>query len=217
MTVGEPAWDERGLVPVVVQDHRSGRVLMVAYADREALAATRETGSAHFWSRSRQARWHKGATSGNTMTVLDIRIDCDGDTLLYEVIPAGPACHTGSETCFTVAGEAEAQGFARLEDLWQTIAERAALRPTGSYTARLLAEGVDGPARKVAEEATEVVLAAKDHAAGDADDRRLAEEGADLLYHLLVLFAERGVEAAALLDVLTERAGGTGRNGISGR
>jgi phosphoribosyl-ATP pyrophosphohydrolase/phosphoribosyl-AMP cyclohydrolase len=201
----EPSWDDAGLAPVVVQDHRSGRVLMVAYANREALAATRETGEAHFWSRSRAELWRKGATSGNTMRVVGIRDDCDGDALLYEVEPAGPACHTGTESCFTRPGDTDAQGTAWLEHLWSTIAERAAARPEGSYTARLLAEGVDAPARKVAEEAAEVLLAAKDHAAGGGSDARLAEEAADLLYHLLVLLAERGVEPAQVIDVLATR------------
>jgi phosphoribosyl-ATP pyrophosphohydrolase/phosphoribosyl-AMP cyclohydrolase len=203
--VTDPRFDERGLIPVVVQDRRSGRVLMLAYADAGALEATRETGEAHFWSRSRGERWHKGATSGNTMEVRDIRLDCDGDAVLYVVDPAGPACHTGQVSCFEDAEPAA--GFAALESLWAVIRDRAARRPEGSYTARLLAEGVDGPARKVAEEAVEVVLAAKDHATGRAGDRRLAEEAADLLYHLLVLLAERGTDPALVLEVLDERAG----------
>ncbi len=200
----EPRWDDRGLVPVVVQNRRSGAVLMLAYANAEALAATRSTGEAHFWSRSRDEMWRKGATSGNTMQVIDIRDDCDGDTLLYLVDPAGPACHTGRVSCFT---DETAAGFADLERLWSTIRSRAAERPEGSYTARLLGKGVDGPGRKVAEEAIEVVLAAKDHSAGAADDRRVAEEAADLLYHVLVLLAERGVDPGLAIDVLSERAG----------
>jgi len=206
MTPPEPAWNERGLVPVVVQDERTGRVLMVAYADSSALAATRDTGRAHFWSRSRGELWQKGATSGHTMTVVDIRVDCDADTLLYLVEPAGPACHTGSATCFDLPEEPPAQGFAGLERLWSTIARRAVERPEGSYTTSLLDAGVDGPGRKLAEEALETVLAAKDHASGAADGRRVAEEAADVVYHLLVLLAERGLEPAQVIAVLRERA-----------
>jgi len=202
--MSEPRWDDRGLVPVVVQDRRNGAVLMLAYANGEALAATRSSGEAHFWSRSRNELWHKGATSGNTMKVHEIRDDCDGDTLLYLVDPAGPACHTGTTSCFS---DEKLAGFADLERLWSTIRSRAADRPEGSYTARLLAAGVEGPGRKVAEEAIEVVLAAKDHSTGDADDRRVAEEAADLIYHLLVLLAERGIDPALALEVLSERAG----------
>jgi len=207
MTPTEPAWDERGLVPVVVQDAGTGRVLMVAYADRAALDATRKTGTAHFWSRSRGELWQKGATSGNTMAVVDVELDCDADTLLYLVTPAGPACHTGAQSCFDRSGNPAPQGFARLEGLWRVIAARAVERPTGSYTASLIDAGVDGPARKLVEEALETVLAAKDHAGGGADDRRVAEEAADVIYHLLVLLAERGLEPAQVLTVLEERAG----------
>ncbi len=194
--------DERGLVPVVVQDRTTGAVLMVAWADEEALRATTETGLAHFHSRSRRALWKKGETSGNTMTVFRILADCDGDTLLFEVDPAGPACHTGSVACF---GDEMRAGFHALEALDAVIADRAAQRPDGSYTARLLAEGVEGPARKVIEEAAEVVEAARHHAAGEAGDRRVAEEAADLLYHLLVLLAERGVAVSEVIEVLGER------------
>ena len=201
----DPRFDERGLVPGIVQDVRTGRVLMLAYLNREAIEATAQTGEAHFWSRSRRELWHKGAGSGNTMRVRSIRADCDDDALLIEVEPAGPACHRGTETCFTGAGEQGAQGFAALEDLWATIAARASHRPEGSYTARLLDGGVDATARKVAEEATEVVLAAKDHAAAAADDLRVAEEAADLVYHLLVLLAERGIAPAEALRVLETR------------
>jgi len=200
-----PRFDERGLVPGIVQDARTGRVLMLAYLNQEALDTTARTGEAHFWSRSRNELWHKGATSGNTMRARSIRSDCDGDALLIEVEPAGPACHRGTETCFTEAGEQGAQGFAALEDLWATIAARASDRPEGSYTARLLDGGIDATARKVVEEATEVVLAAKDHAAALADDRRVAEEAADLIYHLLVLLAERGIAPAEALRVLEAR------------
>lgn len=198
----EMRFDTAGLVTGVVQDADTGRVLMVAHLDATALEATLRTGEVHFWSRSRNELWRKGATSGNTMRVRRIRPDCDGDALLIEVDPAGPACHTGSTTCF---GDDPAVGFAALERLWTTITDRATRRPDGSYTAGLIAAGVDGPARKVVEEATEVALAAKDHATGAADDRRLAEEAADLLYHLLVLLTERRVEPGVVLGVLAER------------
>jgi phosphoribosyl-ATP pyrophosphohydrolase/phosphoribosyl-AMP cyclohydrolase len=201
-----PNYDERGLVPGIVQDARTGQVLMLAYLNAEALEATRRIGRAHFWSRSRNELWCKGATSGNTMEVRSLRLDCDGDTVLLEVVPAGPACHTGAETCFDANGLA-LEGFSRLERLWATIRRRASDRPDGSYTVRLLDDGVDAVARKVIEEAAETALAAKDHAVGTADDRRLAEEAADLIYHLLVLLAERGVHPALALDILDQRAG----------
>jgi phosphoribosyl-ATP pyrophosphohydrolase/phosphoribosyl-AMP cyclohydrolase len=201
-----PPKTERELIPVVVQDADSGRVLMLAYADAAALDATRRTGEAHFWSRSRGELWRKGATSGNTMRVRQVRFDCDRDALLYVVEPAGPACHTGAASCFSSPGDPCPAGFARLERLWATISTRAAERPEGSYTVRLLDAGVEGPARKVAEEAVEVVLAAKDHAAGDGGARRVAEEAADLVYHLLVLLAERSIDPRLVLEVLDERA-----------
>ena len=202
-------FDDAGLVPGIVQDATDGTVLMVAYLDREALAATVETGYAHFWSRSRRRLWRKGETSGNVLAVVDLAADCDGDALLLRVMPAGPACHTGARSCFDDPGApaaAPAQGFAGLERLWAVIADRAEHRPEGSYTARLLAGGVDAAGRKVLEEAGEVLLAAKDHAAGTAGDDRVAEEGADLLFHLLVLLAERGVPPRRVLEVLAGRA-----------
>jgi phosphoribosyl-ATP pyrophosphohydrolase/phosphoribosyl-AMP cyclohydrolase len=202
----ELVFDERGLVPAIVQDVNTGRVLMLAYVNRQALEATRRTGQAHFWSRSREELWHKGETSGNTMEVLRMRADCDGDALLMEVKPSGPACHTGAATCFSGPGEAEACGFAALERLAAVIAERAESRAEGSYTVQLLEGGVDAVARKVIEEAAETALAAKSHASGEADDLRLAEEAADLLYHLLVLLAERGVSPRKMLEVLADRA-----------
>src|SRR5436190_16356887 len=153
---------------------------MLAWMDREAERRTRESGEAWFWSRSRGEYWHKGATSGNTMAVEELRDDCDGDALLVRVRPAGPACHTGAVSCFAPA-------------LWRTISERAAARPEGSYTAKLLGEGVPAVARKVGEEAVELVVA------GLAEsDERVIEESADLVYHLYVLLAARGVDLAAV-------------------
>ena len=197
-------FDDRGLVPGIVQDASTGAVLMIAYLNEEALEATRRTGEVHFWSRSRNELWRKGATSGNTMTVRRIREDCDGDALLIEAYPAGPACHTGEATCF---GPDDRQGFSALEDLWSTIARRAADRPEGSYTTHLLDNGPDAPARKVLEEAGEVAFAAKDHAAGSGDAVRVVEEGADLIYHLLVLLADRGIEPGDVIGELRKRAG----------
>jgi phosphoribosyl-ATP pyrophosphohydrolase/phosphoribosyl-AMP cyclohydrolase len=204
-----------GLVPVVAQDFQDGRVLMVAYMDAEALAATIETGEVHFHSRSRGTLWRKGETSGNVLRVVDLAVDCDGDALLVSVEPAGPTCHRGTRSCFDPDGapsEPTLQGFVALETLWTTIAERSVTRPDGSHTADLLAGGVDAAARKVTEEATEVLLAARDDAEAEragVDRSRtrhaLAGETADLLYHALVLLAERGLEPRTVLDVLASR------------
>lgn len=204
MTVDLPdgvQFDAAGLVPVVVQDHASGDVLMVAWANGEALNLTASTGYAHFWSRRRGALWKKGETSGHVLRVREVRRDCDGDTLLFVADPEGPACHTGERTCF---GGETATGAGRVEALARTIAERARTRPEGSYTARLLAKGLDHSLKKVGEEATELVLAAK----GESD-RRLAEECADLVFHVLVVLEQRGVPPSAVFDVLRERAGGS--------
>jgi phosphoribosyl-ATP pyrophosphohydrolase/phosphoribosyl-AMP cyclohydrolase len=192
-------FDEAGLIPVVVQDRASGDVLMVAYANAEALARTAATGLAHFWSRSRGALWRKGETSGNTLRVVEVRKDCDGDALLMEVEPAGPACHTGTRTCF---GDDSPSAAGILAELSRVIAERARSRPEGSYTAKLLAKGLDHSLKKVGEEATEVLLAAK----GETDER-LAEEAADLLFHLLVVLQQRSVPPERVLDVLRRRRG----------
>ncbi len=217
--------DPAGLVVAIAQDAADGRVLMVAWQDREAIDASLVTGELHFHSRSRGRLWRKGEESGNVLRVRDVAMDCDADTLLWTVDPSGPACHTGTATCFeteAVAGGLAAddamaptssQGFAWLETLWATIEERARTRPEGSYTARLLARGADGPGRKVAEEAIEVLMAAKDDsiAERDSDPERdqgpLAGEMADLLYHLLVLAAERGLPPSQVMGVLRERHG----------
>jgi phosphoribosyl-ATP pyrophosphohydrolase/phosphoribosyl-AMP cyclohydrolase len=214
-----------GLVPAVVQDAADGTVLMVAYVDAEALAATLANGEVHFHSRSRGRLWRKGETSGNLLRLRGIALDCDGDALLLTVDPVGPTCHRGTRSCFdpappdgqaTIAlpegDRATSQGFAWLEELWSTIAARVAARPSGSYTASLLEGGVDAVGRKVAEEATEVLIAAKDDATAEAAgaDRTasrdaLGGEAADLLYHALVLLAERDLAPAAVLDVLRGR------------
>ncbi|MEP6571210.1 MAG: bifunctional phosphoribosyl-AMP cyclohydrolase/phosphoribosyl-ATP diphosphatase HisIE [Gemmatimonadota bacterium] len=196
-----------GLVPVIAQDGRSGNLLMVAYANREALERTLETGFAHYWSRSRAVLWRKGESSGNVQRVLEIRLDCDGDALLYRVAQQGPACHTGNATCFstivTSQGTTAAQpepGGALLSRLVGIIASRAAERPTGSYTVKLLDNGIAKISQKVGEEAVEVVVAANAE-----DDSRLASEAADLLYHLLVLLQARGVPLDAVLGELEKR------------
>lgn len=201
MTIpGELRFDEQGLIPVVVQDHTSGDVLMVAYANADALARTAESGLAHFWSRSRQALWKKGETSGNGLRVSEVRTDCDRDALLMVVEPEGPACHTGARTCF---GETTPTAAGMLEELRRVIASRREKAPLGSYTAKLLAKGLDHTLKKIGEESAEVVIAAK----GESNER-LAEESADLLFHLLVALEQRGVQAGQVLDVLRRRRSG---------
>ena len=193
------AYDERGLVPCVIQDARSGEVLTLAYMNELALAKTRETGELHLWSRSRDELWHKGATSGNTQAVRALRYDCDADAILALVDPAGPACHTGARTCF-FQGDAQLTEQEALPALERTIGERAAAGDTGgSYTARLLADPAFA-GEKVQEEAEEVARAAREEA-----DERVAEEAADVLYHLTVLLRTRGLRLADAERVLLER------------
>jgi phosphoribosyl-ATP pyrophosphohydrolase/phosphoribosyl-AMP cyclohydrolase len=194
-------WDERGLVPCIVQDWRSGEVLTLAYMNAEALARTRETGETHFFSRSRQELWHKGATSGNTQAVKALRYDCDADAVLALVVPAGPACHTGERTCFHGGDTGVTAPFETLPGLERTIAARDADRPAGSYTATLLAEPAQAGA-KVEEEAEEVVRAAREES-----DERVAEEAADILYHLAVLLRSRGLSLIDAERVLDGRRG----------
>ena len=193
------AYDERGLVPCVVQDWRTGEVLTVAYMNAKALALTRQTGEMHFYSRSRQELWHKGETSGNTQTLKALRYDCDGDALLALVEPAGPACHTGERTCFHRGELAPGAPYETLPALERTIAERAEARPNGSYTAKLLADPELARA-KVREEAEEVSRASRE----ESDDR-VAEEAADVIYHLAVLLRERGLSLADAERVLDGR------------
>jgi phosphoribosyl-ATP pyrophosphohydrolase/phosphoribosyl-AMP cyclohydrolase len=175
------------LRPAIVQDSESGRVLMLAWMDGEAERLTRKTGEAWFWSRSRQRLWKKGETSGNTLAVEELRDDCDGDALLVRVRPNGPACHTGSTSCFAPW-------------LWRTVAERAKDRPPESYVAGLLDEGVAACARKVGEEGVEVAVAALDES-----DERMIEEIADLWFHSYVLLAARGLDPSAVEDELARR------------
>ena len=200
MDDSQVAFDERGLVPCVVQDWRTGEVLTLAYMNAEALARTRETGEMHFWSRSRDELWHKGETSGNVQALKAIRYDCDADALLALVEPTGPACHTGERTCFH-RGDMELAPGEALPALERVLADRAAPRPVGSYTVALH----DEPERigdKVREEADEVARAA----AGEPDER-VAEEAADVLYHLAVLLRTRGMDIASVEEVLNGRRG----------
>jgi phosphoribosyl-ATP pyrophosphohydrolase/phosphoribosyl-AMP cyclohydrolase len=246
--VGGLQFDRHGLLPAVVQDARDGRVLMVGFVNAAALSRTLAEGRVVFYSRSRRRLWRKGETSGNELRLVSLAADCDGDALLLQVIPAGPTCHRGTRSCFDpppnaaeelgaappdargedagrAPGTARAfQGFAWLEVLWATIEDRGRRRPAGSYTAHLLAGGIDRPARKVAEEATEVLLAALGSGATEtattrsATDDPLAAEAADLLYHLLVLLHARGVEPAEVLGVLRRRhRPSPGARGPSGR
>jgi phosphoribosyl-ATP pyrophosphohydrolase/phosphoribosyl-AMP cyclohydrolase len=193
------AFDERGLVPCIVQDWRTGEVLTLAYMNAESLALTRQTGEVHLYSRSRQELWRKGATSGNTLAVRALRYDCDGDALLALVQPAGPACHTGERSCFH-RGELEPQSPGEvLATLERTIESRARSRPEGSYTVTLLDDSTLAGA-KVQEEAEEVVRAARE----ESDDR-VAEESADVLYHLAVLLRGRNLSLADAERVLDGR------------
>jgi phosphoribosyl-AMP cyclohydrolase / phosphoribosyl-ATP pyrophosphohydrolase len=194
------AYDEHGLVPCVVQDATSGEVLTVAYMNAEALRRTRETGEMHFFSRSRQEQWHKGATSGNTQTLRALRYDCDGDALVALVDPAGPACHTGERTCFHRGELGPPAPFEVLPGLERTIVSRAAERPEGSYTTQLL-DDVGFVGGKVQEEAEEVARAAREES-----DERVAEEAADVIYHLLVLMHGRGLSLADAGRVLDDRS-----------
>lgn len=205
LTADALAWDERGLVPAVVQDARTGEVLTLAWMNRESLARTLETGETWFWSRSRQELWHKGATSGNVQRVTGLAADCDADAVVVKVEPAGPACHTGARTCFhrpvdgAPATSGETLGQA-VDAVLQTIASRKAELPEGSYTTYLFTAGVNKILKKVGEEATEVVIAAK-----DPDDDAFAGEVADLLYHVGVLLAARGLDPAKVAEKLASR------------
>ena len=200
-------YDDRGLIPVVVQDVSSGAVLMQAFADRTAVELTLATGEAHFWSRSRQALWRKGETSGNTLQVVEVTADCDADSLLVRVLPAGPACHRGTRTCFE-------PNPARLELGWlATVLEsRRGADPATSYTARLLAGGIERIAQKVGEEGVEIAIAAvtaASAATNEGEERRkaLIGEAADLFYHLLVLLEASGVDPSEVGEELLRRHG----------
>jgi phosphoribosyl-ATP pyrophosphohydrolase/phosphoribosyl-AMP cyclohydrolase len=211
MTVDELAWGDSGLLPVVIADAATGNVLTLAYANREALARTLAERTTWLYSRSRSALWKKGETSGNVQDVVSVAYDCDGDALLYRVRPHGPACHTGAASCFTgellspEVAAAEPHSGATFEralvELRATIASRRSADPETSYTAKLLAGGVDRIGKKVGEEATEVVIAAK-----NGVQQEIVWEVADLLYHTMVLLEERGVGLDAVGAELLRRA-----------
>ncbi len=194
----EVRFDDKGLVPCVIQDWRSGEVLTLAYMNAEALALSRSTGELHLYSRSRQELWHKGATSGNTQAVKALRFDCDNDAVLALVEPSGPACHTGERTCF-FSGDTGALPYEALPALERTLRERESNPKPGSYTNQLLS---DPPfiGEKVQEEAEEVARAAREES-----DERVAEEAADVLYHLTVLLKSRGLSLADAEEVLLGR------------
>lgn len=195
-------YDQDGLIPVIIQNAETKEVLTLAYANEEAVQKTMDTNETWLYSRSRKELWNKGATSGNTQQVTAVRLDCDGDSLIYEVIPNGPACHTGKDSCFfeTIHGECnESPGdmFAQLTSLIKTREEEM---PEGAYTTYLFEEGVDKICKKVGEEAAEVIIAAKNR-----DAQELSMETADLFYHVLVLLQEQKVGISQVVDVLKER------------
>lgn len=199
-----------GLVPAIVQDADTGRVLTLAWMNADSLARTLERGETWFWSRSRGELWHKGATSGNTQQVTGLATDCDDDAVLVSVRPAGPACHTGEESCFHVpvtgAVGGDAVPFAALPDLEAVIRARAAdADPDSSYTASLIARGIDTMCKKVGEEATEVAIAAK-----GGEREQLVYESADLLYHLMVLWQSMDIRLAEVAEELASRRRGEG-------
>jgi phosphoribosyl-AMP cyclohydrolase / phosphoribosyl-ATP pyrophosphohydrolase len=218
MTIDELSWPETGLLPAVIQHARSGQVLMLGYVNREALHKTLETGHAWFYSRSRRQLWQKGETSGNVLDVRGLRVDCDADALIYLCEPHGPTCHTGRPSCFFQAldgqpsSEVETDGGAAVssavetdgeaaEVLWQTIRQRQQQgEASTSYVARLLGEGVDRIGKKIGEEATEVVIAAK-----NGDRAELAHEVADLWFHTFVLLAAQGLEPSDVWAELRQR------------
>ncbi|SDH20987.1 phosphoribosyl-ATP pyrophosphatase /phosphoribosyl-AMP cyclohydrolase [Alteribacillus persepolensis] len=207
MNLDELTFDENGLIPAIVQDEVSKEVLTLAYMNKESLQKTMETKETWFYSRSRQELWHKGETSGNTQRVSDIRYDCDKDALVVKVLPAGPACHKGTYSCFNESlldnhADPKENRFHILNELEKTIAKREVQMPEGAYTTYLFSEGVDKILKKVGEEASEVIIASKNR---DYDE--LKWESADLLYHLFVLLREQKLPLDAVLEVLEERHG----------
>ncbi|MDW8214174.1 MAG: bifunctional phosphoribosyl-AMP cyclohydrolase/phosphoribosyl-ATP diphosphatase HisIE [Roseiflexaceae bacterium] len=201
-------FNEAGLIPAIVQHARSGEVLMLGYMNEEALQQTLTSGMVTFWSRSRQALWRKGETSGNVLRLVEIRQDCDGDTLLVLAEPAGPTCHTGRVSCFhqTLEGdltETRTPSSVILTDLANVVAQRASAPKEGSYTTKLLTEGVDRIVKKIGEEAAEVIIAAKNGSSSE-----IAWEIADLMYHLLVLLQHQGMTIEDVWAELRRRYGG---------
>ncbi|MCM3765759.1 bifunctional phosphoribosyl-AMP cyclohydrolase/phosphoribosyl-ATP diphosphatase HisIE [Neobacillus niacini] len=204
MNIEEIRFDEKGLVPAILQDAETLEVLTLAYMNKESLAKTLETGETWFFSRSRQELWHKGATSGNTQSVVGIKYDCDQDALLVQVQPRGPACHTGAVSCFSGEGATKRTSsladYGILQSLEKVILDRERERPEGAYTTYLFEKGVDKILKKVGEEAAEVIIAAKNR-----DHEELKWEAADLLYHLQVLLVEQGLPFKEVLRTLEER------------
>lgn len=204
-TLGGPAdlrtltFDERGLVPVVAQHAETGEVLMVAWANRDALERTLDGGELTFWSRAREALWRKGETSGNVLRVVSLHADCDGDTVLARVRPAGPACHTGEATCFGGLGPDVPAAEATLPALWATLSDRAATRPEGSYTVRLL-DSENLRIKKLGEETAELIQALV-----RGETSRATEEAADVVYHALVALMASGASLSDLLAELEKR------------
>ena len=192
-------FDERGLIPAIVQDARTREVLTLAYMNAESLARTIETEQTWFWSRSRNELWHKGETSGNTQNVVSLACDCDNDAIVVLVEPAGPACHTGARSCFDLHTEDEDLGLL-LAKLYELIESRERDRPEGSYTTYLFTHGLDKILKKVGEESAETIIAAKNE-----DSTRLTSEVADLVYHLLVLLVARGVSLDEIREELAKR------------
>lgn len=208
--IDQLTFDQQGLIPAIVQDAATKEVLTLAYMNKESLQKSIETSETWFFSRSRQELWHKGATSGNTQQIEEIRSDCDQDALVVLVTPNGPACHTGARSCFTAAEEekeaalvASNPRFAIIEELEKLLAEREESRPEGSYTTYLFDEGVDKILKKVGEEASEIIIAAKNN-----DKQELTWESADFLYHWLVLLQEQKLPLDAVLERLADRHSG---------
>jgi phosphoribosyl-ATP pyrophosphohydrolase/phosphoribosyl-AMP cyclohydrolase len=196
-------WDGQGLVPAIIQDAASKDVLTLAYMNAESLKLTLDSGETWFWSRSRKELWHKGATSGHTQKVKSVSYDCDADTLLIKVIPTGPACHTGQQSCFhndSETAEVNTDRFAILSTLESTIAKRDAERPEGAYTTYLFEKGLDKILKKVGEETAEVIIAAKNH-----DNEELRYESSDLIFHLLVLLRDAKLPLDDVLQELDRR------------
>ena len=200
-------FDERGLIPAIVQDVRTREVLTLAYMNAESFARTVETKETWFWSRSRNKLWHKGETSGNIQKVVELLLDCDGDAIVVLVDPAGPACHTGAQSCFGSAGTAQLITTDQLLDrLYDLVKEREKTRPADSYTSYLFNQGLDKILKKLGEESTETIVAAKNN-----EDERLISEVADLVYHLIVLLVARGISLDQIRAELGRRrpAGGS--------
>ena len=198
INLDEIKFDERGLIPAIVQDAKTREVLTLAYMNQESLARTVETNETWFWSRSRNELWHKGETSGNTQRVVSLALDCDRDAIVVLVDPAGPACHTGAVSCFDMPSSQSL-----LAGLYELIQSRERERPTGSYTTYLFEEGLDKILKKLGEESAETIIAAKN------DDRaRLVSEVSDLVYHLLVLLVARGVSLEEIANELEQRRRG---------